>query len=188
MKNKLTIMDIKGAIWDKRFQKLFPEYDAQFTQFMKDPGCGCNVAFLKSLMKWPDRLRQYFPNKDIPEKAPEEPETPNDWVVINCPIEQLEARMRKYPKGKRVVAAARWKDRLTVILNDVTAIMQVGEREVKTAVREAGEANMNWKIINTNKDDLINELRKLENNRKILTLTRWQDQITLIVNDLTALF
>jgi hypothetical protein len=187
--NKLTLMDVKQSLFDERFQNLFPEHKDKIKAFLKDPGCGCNISFLKTLMRHKDRLQQYFPNKQI--LTPEETDvslSKNEWAVINCQIDQMESRVKKYPTGKRIVAAARWKDRVTVVLNDVESIMYLPTKAVKDQVTDSREAKMNWRVVNTNKDDLIHELRKLPPGRKILTLTRWQDKITLIVNDLTVLF
>lgn len=182
---KLSVMDVKQAIWDIRFQELFPEFKPNFEKYLKDPGCACNVKLLKALMKKKDKLRKYFPTKEIPDA---EEETKNEWAVINCPIDQLETRLQSYPKTKRMVAAARWQDRVTVILNDVTSMVYTSDNDMDTEIAKAKEAPLNWEVINTTKDELLDELRKLQHGRKSLALTRWQDKITLIVNDLTVLF
>ncbi len=187
--NKLSLMDIKQAIWDKRFQELFPEHKAEFEAFLKDPGCACNVKFLRTLMRQRDKLKKYFPTKEI--ITPEEEDAvlgKNDYVVISCPIDQLEVKLKGYPRSKRMVAAARWKDRVTVILNDINAILHVPDRSVKDHLKDAKQAEMNWKVINTTKENLINELKALPDGRKTFALTRWGDNVTLIVNDLTSLF
>jgi hypothetical protein len=187
MKTKLTIMDIKQALYKKEFRELFPNHKEGIERVLKDPGCACNVQFIRELMKHKDKLQQYFPDKEIvlPE---EEPRPPNDWGVINCPITQLEDKMRKIPVGKRLVAAARWKDRVTVILNDAVAFLQIPQGTPQEHLESAKKAKMNWKIINTTIHDLIHELHKLPQGRKLMALTRWQDQITVIVNDMETLF
>ncbi len=188
--NKLNLMDVKQAIWDKRFQELFPEHKDEFEAFLKDPGCACNIKFLRTLMRYKERMKKYFPTKEI--ITPEEEDailSKNDYVVINCPIDQLEMKMKGYPRSKRMVAAARWKDRVTVILNDINAILHVpSSKSVDEHLKESKEAEMNWKVINTTKENLINELKKLPDGRKTFALTRWADNVTLIVNDLTSLF
>ncbi len=187
MKNKLTVMDVKQAIWDKRFRELFPEYKESLDRVIKDPGCACNMNFIRSLLKHKDRLKQYFPTKEIilPE---DEPLTPNQWLVISCPIDQLEDKIRSIPPGKRVVAAAQWKDRITVVINDVSAFIQIPTKPLEEQLEEVKTVQPKYKVINTTTKDLIHELRKLPEGKKTLCLSRWQDKITVIVNDLTTLF
>ena len=185
---KLNLLDLKQAIWDSRFRDLFPEMKDQFERYLKDPGCACNVGFLKGLMREGERLKQYFPTKEMVTTEEEVDGAANDYVVINCPVEQLQDRLRTYPKTKRMVAAARWQNRVTVVLNDVSAIIYAPEKGIDQHMQEAQESPLNWKVINTTKDDLVHELRKLPPGRKTFALTRWQDKVTLVVNDLTSLF
>ena len=186
--SKLNLMDLKQACWDKRFQELFPEHKEQFEFILKDPGCACNIQFLKILMQKKDRLKKYFPTKEVV-PLEEDNLSKNDYVVINCPIDQLEVKLKGYPRSKRMVAAARWKDRVTVILNDIDAILHVpAEKSAEQHLAESKQAEMNWKVINTTKDNLIHELKKLPDGRKTFALTRWDNNVTLIVNDLTSLF
>lgn len=174
---KLTMMDIKGAIWDKRFQSLFPEHAEQIEKFLKDPGCACNVSLYRKLMGYKDRLKTYFPNKEIVTPAEEDAAITDGWVVLNCSIDKLDVKMKQYPKDKIVVAACRWKDQLTVVLNDAQAASYVDPKS------EGGK-----KVINTTKDDLAGELKKLAKGRKSLALARWEDEITVVVNDLSPFF
>src|SRR5581483_11074571 len=111
--NKLTVMDIKQAIWDERFRALFPEFEKQFEAFFKKPGCGCNMNFIRNVMKHKDRLKQYFPTKDI--ELAEEKDAENDYIVINCQVDELADRLKKYTAGKRMVAVARFRDKVTVV-------------------------------------------------------------------------
>lgn len=179
-------MDIKSAIWDKRFQELFPEHEEKFKKTLKSPGCACNIKFLRTLMKEKERLQKYFPTKEIKEE--EAVVERDDYVVVNCPIDQLQNKLKSYPKKKRIVAAARWKDSITVILNDISAIIHVAEKTTQEHVKESEESHMNWKVLNSTTEGLIDELKKLPDGRKTFALTRWDDQITLIVNDLNTLF
>lgn len=186
---KLTVMDVKQALWNKDFREMFPEYKDGIERYLKDPGCACNLNFVLSLMNHKDRMKKYFPNKEIVTPA-EEPPPPNDWGVINCPIHQLEDRMRKVPPGKRMVAAARWKDRVTIILNDLNAIVHVPtvQKDLEEQIKQARESKIDYKVINTNIQELLHELRKLSHTPKSMVLTRWQDQITLIVHERGLLF
>ena len=187
--NKLTLLDVKGAIWDKRFRELFPEYKDALEKFLKDPGCSCNIGIVKDLMS---TKRSYakiiFQPIEIVSPDEEDAKIKNSWGVINCPIAELEDRLRLLDKTKRMVSAARFKDRITVITNDFQAAFYVPSKPIEEHIKESKVAKMNWKVINTNTKELIHELRKLPEGRKMITLSRFQDQLTAIVNDMSVLF
>jgi hypothetical protein len=192
MKNKVTIMDLKQALWDKRFQDLFPESAEQIKSFLKDPGCGCNMTFLRSLLKYKDRLQSYFPTKEVITPEEEEAERKavrNDWKVINCNVFNLNDRLKEVPKGKRMMAASRFRDKITVVVNDIDAIFAVSPTgSAEDVMQQSRDNQMNWKIINTTIHELEKELNKLPSGRKIVQIARFQDQVTAIVNDLNSLF
>lgn len=165
MKNILTILDIKQAIWDGKFRMLFPEYDKAIKDFLKDPGCTCNIGLVRDIMRHKDRLAQYFPDKKIID------DNKNDWGVINCNINQLEKKLQKLPKIKRVIAAARYQDEITIITNNKFINLDLEQDE-------------KWKVINTTIDNLLNELKKIKTGQKMITLTRFQENITAIVSNI----
>lgn len=122
MKNKLTLLEIKQALWDQRFRDLFPEHQKEITVFLKDPGCACNVQLYRKLMGYGDRLQKYFPTKEITKEAIEEEvkKTPqNQWTVINCHIDKLEERLKKLPPGKKMISLARYQDQVTVVIDEL---------------------------------------------------------------------
>lgn len=191
MKSKVTLLDLKQALWDKRFQELFPEYKEQIVQFMKDPGCGCNHAFLRTLMRNKDRIQSYFPTKQVvtPEEEAEEVKTmPNSWKVINCNVHNLAEKLKDLPKGRRMIAASRFRDKVTVVTNDVESMLTLPPENVEDVVKNSREAEMNWKVINTTIFELENELASVAGGRKILQITRYKEQVTAIINDMTTLF
>ena len=49
-------------------------------------------------------------------------------------------------------------------------------------------AENNWSVINCNIDELETRLSKLGPGRKQLDVARWEDQVTVVVNDLDILF
>jgi len=192
MKGKVTIQDLKQALWDKRFQDLFPEFIEQIKAYLKDPGCGCNIAFLRTLLKYKDRLQEYFPTKEV--ITPEEEEKQlknlkNEWQVINCNVFNLAEKLKELPKGKRMMAASRFRDKMTIVVNDVDAIFAVPPvGSVEEAVEKSRENEMNWHVINTTIHELQTELGKLPPGRKIVQISRFQDQVTAVINDLNTLF
>ena len=49
-------------------------------------------------------------------------------------------------------------------------------------------AENNWSVINCHVDELEEKLRKLPKGRKQLAMTRYEDQVTVIVNELDLLY
>lgn len=119
---KLRLLDIKHAIiHDGRFRELFPELSKEFTDVLNNPGCGCNIPIFHKVLKYKERLRQYFPNREI--EAPEEEIkelSQNRWQVINCKANELEEKLNKlYRTGRKQIAVARWQDEITIVVNDL---------------------------------------------------------------------
>lgn len=112
--SKLSLLDIKQSLHDERFRNLFPEHHEEIAKFIHDPGCACNTPLLHKLLKYKDRLQQYFPTKEI---GPIE--TNNHWKVINCHVDELEKNLRKLNKLPKQVAVARWQDQVTVVIHEV---------------------------------------------------------------------
>jgi len=114
----LTLLDVKQAIWDKRFRELFPEYD--FTEFLNNPGCACNVDLYRKIMEHKDRLQAYFPTKTIITPKEEiEALSKNKWKVINCKADELEKQLRKLGTGRKQIAIARWENEITLVVNEL---------------------------------------------------------------------
>ncbi len=118
VKRKLGILDVKQAIFDERFQKLFPELKEDIDKVIKDPTCACNRSIYLKFFEYKDRLENFFPNRLV-ESLEEEKEklAENHWSVINCHIGELESRLRKLPPGRKQLAVARYQDQVTVIVN-----------------------------------------------------------------------
>jgi hypothetical protein len=118
IRRKLGILDVKQAIFDERFQKLFPELKEDIDKVIKDPTCACNRSIYLKFFQYKDRLEKFFPNRAV-ESVEEEKQklAENNWTVINCPIAELEGRLRKLPPGRKQIAVARFEDQVTVIVN-----------------------------------------------------------------------
>lgn len=112
-KRLLSLLDIKQAIFDERFQILFPELKEEIKKVLFDPGCSCNKQIYYKFFQYPERLEKFFPNRTI-EKAQEEETL---WQVINCSIHELESKLRNLPKGRKQIAVARYQEQVTVIVN-----------------------------------------------------------------------
>lgn len=117
---KLTLLEIKSALWDDRFRGLFPEYKEDIQEFIKNPGCACNVELYRKLMEHKDRLKEYFPTREIITPQEElDMLSKNHWKVINCHIQELEKQLKALGKGRKQIAVARWEDQVTVVVNEI---------------------------------------------------------------------
>lgn len=61
------------------------------------------------------------------------------------------------------------------------------KQKIEPADIEAEEARMmqnNWTVINCKVQDLAEKLRSLPHGRKQLDIARWQDEVTVVINDL----
>lgn len=114
------LLDIKQALFDSRFRKLFPEYKDEFAEFDKNPSCTCNVPLYKKLLEKKEALQSYWPDRDIVSSQEEMDKlSENHWTVINCHIDELEFKLRKLPKGRKQLAIARYDDQVTVVVNEL---------------------------------------------------------------------
>lgn len=123
IKRKLGIIDVKQAIYDERFQKLFPELKEDIDKVVPDPGCPCNREIYLKFFRYKDRLEQYFPNRFV-ESVEEEVAklAENHFLVINCHINELETRLRKLSPGRKQIAVTRFQDQVTVIVNHLDLV------------------------------------------------------------------
>ena len=121
---KLHSKTIKKLLWDPEFRKLFPGLRDKMAQFLRNPGCGCNRALYREIARHPAVIEQYYKSKGVKmEKAPTlsgKDVITNDFQVINCSIDELEDRLRRLGPGPKQLAVARFRDQVTVIVNDVS--------------------------------------------------------------------
>jgi hypothetical protein len=62
-------------------------------------------------------------------------------------------------------------------------------RNIANLDEEAKKLAQNtWHVINCHKDELEKQLQKLPPGRKQLAITRYEDQVTVVVNELDVLF
>jgi len=120
------LMDVRAALNDERFRKLFPELNHQIDKYLKDPKCGsCSVPLVREILhKYPDRVKEYFPGRTVVTPDDEKRQlSENNWSVINCHITDLEKKLRALPPGRKQLAIARFEDQVTVVINELTVIM-----------------------------------------------------------------
>jgi hypothetical protein len=119
---KITALDVKEALLDRRFRDVLPETllpDVQ--KFMSNPGCACNHPIYRKVMKEAtQQLAAYFPNKETPNVDDElQKLARNEWSVFSCHIDELQGRLRKLPIGRKQIEVARWQDQVTVVINEL---------------------------------------------------------------------
>jgi predicted nuclease of restriction endonuclease-like (RecB) superfamily len=120
IQRKLSILDVKQAIYDERFQKLFPELKEDIDKIIKDPTCSCNRSMYLKFFAYKDRLEKFFPNRIIDSVEEEVVKlSQNHWLVINCKINELEDKLRQLPPGNKQIAVARYEDQVTVVVNNL---------------------------------------------------------------------
>jgi replicative DNA helicase len=62
-------------------------------------------------------------------------------------------------------------------------------REIITLEQEVEQlAKNHWKVVNCHIDDLEKELRKLPPGRKQIDVARYEDQVTVVINELDLIF
>jgi hypothetical protein len=102
---------------------MFPDLKEDIDEFHTNPGCACNVGLYRKILEHKDKLKAYFPTKDI-ETPQEELDrlSQNRWMVINCNISELEDKLRKLPKGRKQIAVTRWQEFVTVIVCELDVV------------------------------------------------------------------
>lgn len=113
----LTKIDIRHAIKsDIRFRELFPELATEFADFLHNPTCPCHDPIVNKIMKSADRLKQYFPNKEI-QVISEQPKYEEFWITISCHIDELNQKLKTLPVGRKQLSIARFEDQITAVVN-----------------------------------------------------------------------
>lgn len=117
MSRPVTMMDVRGALHDRRFLDMFPELASLADRYTKSPQCGsCGVALAREIIqRFPERLGDYFVGRDLP--VHQDGTEDRQFEVINCHVDDLEAKLRGLPPGvSKHVALARWEDQVTVVI------------------------------------------------------------------------
>lgn len=122
----ITLMEIKQALRDKRFQDSLPSdiFQEDLQKYMKNPGCACNTPFYKKIMtQATEQVQAYFPNRSIANLQEEAKKlAENHWKVINCHVDELEELLKKLPPGRKQLAITRFEDQVTAVVNELDAI------------------------------------------------------------------
>jgi len=125
MTKKIGLLEVKQALRDGRFRDKLPDVLREDIQkYLQNPGCACNLPIYRRVMQHGgDQLKAYFPGKELP-NIEEEIRTlaENNWLVINCHVNELEGRLTKLPPGRKQIAVARYEDQVTVVVNELDIV------------------------------------------------------------------
>jgi len=122
---KITLLEIKEAMRDSRFRNnLPPELQDDVKKYLKNPKCKCNLPiYLRIMKECKKQIKEYFPGRAIIDPNEEINKiAQNNWTVINCHIDQLAARLKKLPTGRKQLAITRYEDQVTVVINELNAV------------------------------------------------------------------
>ncbi len=122
---KISLLDVKQALRDRRFRdKLPPELKDDIQKYLQNPGCACNMPIYRRVMQFGgEQLKAYFPDKEVPNIEEEMTNlAKNNWLVINCHISELEGKLSKLAPGRKQVVVSRWEDQCTVIINELSLL------------------------------------------------------------------
>lgn len=121
----ITIQEVKQALADPAFRRKLPDRLKEDVQkYEQNPECVCNVSIYRNILRYARKeLAEYFPQSEI-----EDPDqlvaqlAQNHFSVINCHINDLEAKLKKLPSGRKQIQIARWQEQVTVIVNELDLI------------------------------------------------------------------
>jgi len=118
-------MDVKQALRDRRFREsLSSEFTEDLQKYLQNPGCACNVPIYKRIMtEGKAQLQAYYPNRSVANLDEEAKKlADNHFSVINCHVDELEAKLKKLPPGRKQLAVARYEDTVTVVVNELDVV------------------------------------------------------------------
>lgn len=121
----ITLLEIKQALRDARFRDSLPSsLTEELQKYLKNPSCACNTPFYKRILKdCGDQIRAYFPGREVGDVDREMRKiAENNWVVINCPVGELESKLKRLGPGRKQIAMSRYEDQVTLIINELDVI------------------------------------------------------------------
>lgn len=182
---QISLREVKQALADPKFRAaLPPQLKADIQKYEQNPGCPCNLGVYQNVLRLGRKqLEDYFPGHPIVDHDKQVIRlSENHWLTINCRTDELEAHLNKLAPGRKQIAVARYTDQITVIINELNL-------EVNTEDPEVMKLSENhWTVINCGAEDLESALKKLPPGRKQVAIARYEDQITVIINELNLAF
>ena len=117
---KIGLLQVKQALKDPRFRDILPlDLRDDIAKFLQNPGCSCNMPLYRRVIKeCKKELVAYYPGSEVLEDDTRQ-EIQNNFTVINCSVLELESRLKALPPGRKQIAATRFQDQVTVIVNEL---------------------------------------------------------------------
>jgi hypothetical protein len=118
-------MEVREALRDGRFRDVIPlELRDEVAKYLHCPGCAANIHLYRKMLKsCVKQLQEYFPGRKVINEAEEiESLATNNFLVINCHINELEGRLRSLSKGRKQIAITRYEDQITAIINELDVL------------------------------------------------------------------
>lgn len=142
----ISILDIKTALKDPAFIAKLPEsLGPDLEKIKANPSCGCNAKLYEKILQEAGSIvAEYFPEKTTPteeelnqqraeqaamaaqaeearkaHEAQQQAQMLNNWSVLNCGINELEARLKSLPQGRKQITLSRYEDQVTVVVNNL---------------------------------------------------------------------
>ena len=116
----LTVAKLEKEIYNSSFRTLFPELEANFSKFMRNPGCSCRFSLFSSLAKGADRMHSYFgEGVELSPELEAMRSAKREWTVVNCGVDELEDLLNGLKPGSgKEFAVARHMNNVTVVIRE----------------------------------------------------------------------
>jgi len=121
----ITLLDVKQAMRDNRFRTSLPaELKDDITKYLQNPGCACNMPTYRNVLKLGKaQLESYFPGRVVSNLEEEERLMMNNsFMVIDCHVNDLQARLNKLGPGRKQITCSRYEDKVVVIINELDLV------------------------------------------------------------------
>lgn len=166
--SKINLQQVKAALKDRKFREMLPlSLEQELNSFLKDPGCTCNIKFIKKIIKnHKKELLKYYPNSKIENDEKELLSSVEyKWKVLNSNIYDISNDINKIRNHVVSIKSSRYEDKLTLILK-------------KSNIK----VKNNWKIINCKIKEINDNIINLKGNINI-DVSIYKDEATIIIND-----
>ena len=121
----ITLLDVKQAMRDNRFRSSLPaELKEDINKYLQNPGCACNMPIYRNVLKLgKTQLESYFPGRVVSDLEEEERMMMNNsFIVIDCHVKDLQARLSKLGPGRKQITCSRYEDKVVVIVNELDLV------------------------------------------------------------------
>jgi hypothetical protein len=161
---------------DSNFRRTLPvELTEDVQKYEQNPNCPCNLPIYRNVLKYAwKQLVEYYPQFDVPkvDEFIKKGSLENKFRVIDCSVDELLSKLKQLPQGRKQIAIARYQDQVTVVVNELDELIDL--------------ADNHFNVINCASKDLELKLKQLPPGRKQLAIARYEDKVTVIINDLDS--